>query len=218
MVTVPFWIWYKTDTYAGNKNDTIRLTIPMPRSQDKQINWKRGSDTTPWQFLCKPIGYWPMGTYSECQRFGYWHQNIIKTIEKNRPTNLLNDITDWKIEEINGQKTIFYKGKNYIPRDQKLQCNIVKIFHDHETAGHPGKLETYNSVKVHYWWPGMHMFIKNYIQGCSHCQQFKINCSPAKPAYQPIAGAKTLVPLQTALWTWLRISHLSMAMTQSWLW
>ena len=65
------------------------------------------------------------------------------------------------------------------------------MFHDHETAGHPGKLETYNSVKVHYWWPGMCMFIKNYVQGCSHCQQFKINCSPANPAYQPIAGAKT---------------------------
>ena len=48
-------------------------------------------------------------------------KNIIKTIQRNRPTNLLNDISDWKIEEINGQKIIFYKGNNYIPRDQDLQ-------------------------------------------------------------------------------------------------
>ena len=121
-------------------------------------------------------------------------KNIIETIQKNGPTNLLNNITDWKIEEIDGQKTIYYKGKNYIPRDQDLQCDIVKMFHNHKTAGHPGKLEAYNSVKIHYWWLGMRMFIKNYIQGCGHCQQFKINHSPANPAYQPIAGAKTTHP------------------------
>ena len=122
-------------------------------------------------------------------------KNIIETIQKNGPTNLLNDITNWKIE-INRHKTIFYKGKNYIPRDQDLQHDIVKMFHDHKTAGHLGKLETYNLVKVHYWWPGMHMFIKNYVQGCGHCQQFKINRSPANPAYQPIAGAKTTRPFE----------------------
>ena len=44
-------------------------------------------------------------------------KNVIETIQRNGPTNLLNDISDWKIEEINGQKTIFYKEKNYIPRD-----------------------------------------------------------------------------------------------------
>ena len=77
-------------------------------------------------------------------------KNIIKTIQRNGPMNLLNNISDWKIEEINRQKTIFYKGKNYIPRDQNLRRDIVKMFHDHETAGHPGELETYNLVKTHY--------------------------------------------------------------------
>ena len=121
-------------------------------------------------------------------------KDIVETIQRNGPTNLLNDISDWKIEEIHGQKTIFYKGKNYIPRDQDLQQDIVKMFHDHEMAGHPGELETYNSVKAHYWWPRMHVFVKNYVQGCGHCQQFKINRSPANPAYQPIARAKTICP------------------------
>ena len=32
------------------------------------------------------------------------------------------------------------------------------------------------------------------MQGCGHCQQFKINQSPANPAYQPIARAKTTHP------------------------
>jgi hypothetical protein len=34
------------------------------------------------------------------------------------PTSLKNNLQDWKIE---GQKTIFFKGKNYIPKDLELQ-------------------------------------------------------------------------------------------------
>ena len=67
------------------------------------------------------------------------------------------------------------------------------MFHDHETAGHPGEHETYNSVRQYYWWPGLQMFIKTYVQGCGICQQFKINRSPSHP-YQPIEGAKMTCP------------------------
>ena len=28
-------------------------------------------------------------------------------------------------------------------------------FHDYETAGHPGKIGTYNAVQQHCWWPGL---------------------------------------------------------------
>ena len=38
------------------------------------------------------------------------------------------------------------------------------------------------------------MFVKNYVQGCGACQQFKINQSPLNPAYQAIEGAKTTRP------------------------
>jgi Integrase zinc binding domain len=73
--------------------------------------------------------------------------------------------------------------------DQELQQDIVKMYHDHEMAGHPGELETYNGVRQHYWWPGLQTFVKNYIQGC---QQFKINQSPSNPAYIAIEGANTM--------------------------
>ena len=32
----------------------------------------------------------------------------------------------------------------------------------------------------------MHMFIKNYVEGCAICQQHKINCHPLNLALQPI--------------------------------
>jgi hypothetical protein len=47
-------------------------------------------------------------------------KNAIKTLIEEGPTSLKNDLQDWKIEEINGQKTIFFKEKNYIPKNLEL--------------------------------------------------------------------------------------------------
>ena len=63
------------------------------------------------------------------------------------------------------------------------------MFHDPKTAGHPGEIATYNAVQQHYWWPGLRTFVKNYVQGCGVCQQFKIDKTPSKPAYFPTEGA-----------------------------
>jgi hypothetical protein len=68
-------------------------------------------------------------------------KNAIKTLMKEGPTSLENDLEDQKIEEIDGRKMIFFKGKNYIPKDLELRRDIVKMYHNHETAGHPGELE-----------------------------------------------------------------------------
>ena len=102
-------------------------------------------------------------------------KDAMETLLLEGPTNLQNDLHNWKIEEVDGKRTIFYKGKNYIPKNQELQQDVVKMFHDHETAGHPGELETYNAIRQNYWWPGLRTFVKNYVQGCGICQQFKIN-------------------------------------------
>jgi Integrase zinc binding domain len=116
-------------------------------------------------------------------------KNAIETLMEEGPTSLKNNLQDWKIKEINGRKTIFFKGKNYILKDLELRWDIVKMYHDHEMAEHLGELETYNGIRQNYWWPGLWMFVKNYVQGCGICQQFKINWSPSNPAYIAIEGA-----------------------------
>ena len=68
------------------------------------------------------------------------------------------------------------------------------MHHDHETAGHPGELETYNAIKSQYWWPGLQTFVKNYVKGCAICQRFKIDRHPSHPAYIPTEGAQTTRP------------------------
>ena len=118
----------------------------------------------------------------------------LKLLLEQGPTTMTVGLNDWTIETQNGRNILFYKGKNYIPKNTDLRRELVKSFHDHETAGHPGEIGTYNAVRQHYWWPGLRTFVKNYVQGCGACQQFKIDRSPSKPAYIPTEGATSLRP------------------------
>jgi hypothetical protein len=49
--------------------------------------------------------------------------NVTKAIEllQEGPTSIQNNLEDWKIEEVDDQKTIFYKGKQYVLKDQELR-------------------------------------------------------------------------------------------------
>src|ERR1700678_3098025 len=73
------------------------------------------------------------------------------------------------------------------------------MYHNHETAGHPGELETYNTITEYYWWPGIRRFVRNYVKGCGICQQFKIDRNPSHPAFLPIPGAPTTRPFAHCL-------------------
>ena len=110
------------------------------------------------------------------------------------PTPMTKGLNDWTMDKSNGHTILFYQGRNYIPQDTTLQWDILHSFHNHKTAGHPGELGTYNVVHQHYWWPGLWTFVKNYVQGCGICQQFKINWTPSRSAYIPTEGAQTTHP------------------------
>jgi Integrase zinc binding domain len=118
----------------------------------------------------------------------------IKKLLKQGPKKVKKDLMDWEVEEFKGENVLFYKEKNYVPIDAELRREIVQRYHDHLTAGHPGEFQMFNAVKEHYWWPGLRVFIKNYVQGCGTCQQFKIDRNPMKPVFMPIKGAKSTRP------------------------
>jgi hypothetical protein len=120
--------------------------------------------------------------------------DALKLLLGDAPMAMTAGLEDWELKDLNGRNILFYKGKNYIPRNTELRRDIVKNFHDHETAGHPGEIGTYNAVRQHYWWPGLRTFVKNYVQGCGTCQQFKIDRAPMKPTYIPTEGAKVTRP------------------------
>ena len=65
-------------------------------------------------------------------------KNTLELLLENRPNSLRQDLEDWWLEKHNEKNILFY-----IPDDLDLWQDIVKMFHDHETAGHLGELETY---------------------------------------------------------------------------
>ena len=98
----------------------------------------------------------------------------------------------WTIEEDpNGSKHLFYDGRMYIPDDLTLRRKIVADHHDTVAAGHPGILATTRSVRLLYYWPGLQHFVRNFVNGCAICQQFKISNRPTKPALYPIPSGSS---------------------------
>ena len=70
------------------------------------------------------------------------------------------------------------------------------MFHDHETAGHPGELEMYNAIRQHYWWPGLCTFAKNYVQGCAtvHASDSRLTSTLQNQHFYLCKGAKLTRP------------------------
>src|SRR6266567_9613196 len=71
--------------------------------------------------------------------------DAIKLLLEQGPTTVQNNLDDWKSETFNDKTILFYKEKNYIPKNKELRTEIVQRYHDSPTAGHPGEMETFNT-------------------------------------------------------------------------
>lgn len=89
----------------------------------------------------------------------------LATVEKLGPARLQHDLSDWNTDT----GLILYHGKVYVPKDESLRAEIVKIHHDLPPAGHPGQAKTLELVTRNYWWPGMSHFVKEYVNTCDTC-------------------------------------------------
>ncbi|KAI5115587.1 hypothetical protein M0805_008605 [Coniferiporia weirii] len=90
-----------------------------------------------------------------------------------------------------------YQKRVYIPDQINIKREILQMFHDLPSFGHPGLFKTAQLIQQHYWWPGLTVFIKNYIGGCALCQQMKINMHPTKPPLLPIPTDPMMLPFQS---------------------
>jgi hypothetical protein len=50
--------------------------------------------------------------------------------------------------------------------------------HESPVSGHPGHLKTLYLLKEQFYWPGMAIMTKQFIDGCAACQQMKTNTHP----------------------------------------
>jgi Integrase zinc binding domain len=69
----------------------------------------------------------------------------------------------------------FKGGKPVVADNLLLQQSVLRMYHDHESAGHPRIFNMYVSVAKDYWWPDMKRFVVQYMKGCTVCQSTKLN-------------------------------------------
>jgi hypothetical protein len=94
----------------------------------------------------------------------------LESVLKNGLCSVFKGLEDWNLED----ELILYRGQIYIPKDLDLRRDIVKQYHEHLATGHPGRWKTYELVSQEFWWPGMSIFVKEFVEGCAACQSTKV--------------------------------------------
>jgi len=95
---------------------------------------------------------------------------VVKAVEemKRAGVKMLRD------EEWREVDSIMYKeGKVYVPKDEKLRAEIIRLYHDMPIGGHGGQWKTVELVTRNFWWSGVTKEVKRYVEGCDTCQQNK---------------------------------------------
>lgn len=113
------------------------------------------------------------------------HDDVVQiamdTILSNGPRTITKGLQDWNIED----GIVLHRGRIYIPKDDDLRRDLLKLFHDSPVAGHPGKHRTLELLSQDYWWPNMSRFVDNYVKGCAVCQATKPHNHPARIPLMP---------------------------------
>ena len=81
----------------------------------------------------------------------------------------------------------------YVPTT--IISQVLNAYHDSPTGGHLGVHKTWHRVRNRYFWPNMFNTIRQYIQSCTKCQQFKIERTRSKGTLQPIEPPSGILDL-----------------------
>jgi hypothetical protein len=91
----------------------------------------------------------------------------------------------------------WFKDNVLVILDEGLFQRILKAYHDHPSAGHPGILKMYQIVKEVYWWLHQRDFIMKYVQGCATCQSTKSGTTCPRIPIMPITPKEQVPPFVT---------------------
>jgi len=101
---------------------------------------------------------------------------------------------------------MYKEGKVYMPKDNKLRAEIIRLHHDTPVGGHGGQWKMVELVTRNFWWPGITKEVKQYVEGYDTCQHNKNrteqpagklmpNSIPEKPWVHISADFITKLPL-----------------------
>jgi hypothetical protein len=109
-------------------------------------------------------------------------KGIIKCLKEQSTPPLRTALSDWTLDD----GIILFKNKVFVPNDRDIRRSIIAETHESPVSGHPGHLKTLYLLKERFYWPGMAIMTKQFIEGCAVCQQMKTNTHPTTAPLMPI--------------------------------
>jgi RNase H-like domain found in reverse transcriptase/Integrase zinc binding domain len=103
----------------------------------------------------------------------------------------------WEEVGLQQRENGWVKNTVLVVMDPTLYKNILELYHDHPSAGHPGILKTFTMILADYWWLGIWDFITKYVQGCAICQSTKLGTTHPKVPLMPITAKQAAPPFAT---------------------
>lgn len=108
-----------------------------------------------------------LGRYlSSLQRDPQWSNEDFSKIRKKSHQFMVKNGVLWKHPKKKGFSYLRVIGK----KEEKQQ--ILQQFHDSDMAGHKGREASYEGIRRMYWWPGMYVDVKEYVETCKVCQLY----------------------------------------------
>jgi len=96
---------------------------------------------------------------------------------------------------------VLKEGKIYVPKNEELRAEVVRLHHNVLTAGHGGRWKTVELVTRNYWWPGVTRDVRKYVEGCDLCQRMKNRT-------EKLAGKLKLSEVPQKTWTHLTVDFI----------
>src|SRR5882724_12217973 len=123
-----------------------------------------------------------------------WLHADIKTLLQEDPISnehlgIQSDL-NWTLDP-NG--LLCHLGQIYVLNNDNLRLHVLQYSHDHPLARHFGQTKTLHQVRMHYYWPRLPVFVKDYCKSCTIC-------SHAKPVCHKPYGLLKQLPILAKPW------------------
>jgi len=89
---------------------------------------------------------------------------VVKAVEEMKRAGV-KMLKDKKCREVDS--IMYKKGKVYVPKDNILRAEIIRLYYDTPVGGHGGQWKIVELVTQNFWWPGVTKEVKRYMEGCN---------------------------------------------------
>ena len=97
-------------------------------------------------------------------------KDVVRVVEKMKKVGVKKlRGNEWKIEG----DLVLKEGNVYVPKDEELRAEVIRLYHDVPAVGHGERWKTVELVMRNYWWPGVTRDVGRHIEGCDLCQRMK---------------------------------------------